>query len=154
MESGSVRAVVVTYNSAAVLPGLLDSLPAGARGVVDFGVIVVDNNSRDRSVEIARAHPLRPAIVTMGRNAGYAAAINAAAEAAGNEAHLGAPMPGVVSGVSVSAGQAVKAGDVLLSIEAMKMETALHAERDGTIAEVLVRAGDQIDAKDLLLVYA
>jgi len=88
MESGSVRAVVVTYNSAAVLPGLLDSLPAGARGVDDFGVIVVDNNSRDRSVEIARAHPLRPAIVTMGCNAGYAAAINAAAEAAGNEAHL------------------------------------------------------------------
>jgi pyruvate carboxylase len=71
----------------------------------------------------------------------------------GNEGHVGAPMPGVISGVSVSAGQAVKAGDVLLSIEAMKMETALHAERDGTIAEVLVRAGDQIDAKDLLIVY-
>jgi pyruvate carboxylase len=72
----------------------------------------------------------------------------------GNEAQLGAPMPGVVSGVSVTAGHTVKAGDVLLSIEAMKMETALHAERDGTVAEVLVRAGDQIDAKDLLLVYA
>jgi pyruvate carboxylase len=71
----------------------------------------------------------------------------------GNEAHLGAPMPGVVSAVSVVAGQAVKAGDVLLSIEAMKMETALHAERDGMVAEVLVRTGDQIDAKDLLIVY-
>src|SRR5690606_33759698 len=56
----------------------------------------------------------------------------------GNEAHVGAPMPGVVSGVAVAAGQAVRAGDVLLSIEAMKMETALHAERDGTVAEVLV----------------
>jgi len=72
---------------------------------------------------------------------------------AGNEAHVGAPMPGVVSTLAVSPGQAVKAGDVLLSIEAMKMETALHAERDGTIAEVLVSAGDQIDAKDLLVVY-
>ena len=72
---------------------------------------------------------------------------------AGNEAHLGAPMPGVVSAVAVSAGQAVKAGDILLSIEAMKMETALHAEKDGTIAEVLVRAGEQIDAKDLLVVF-
>ncbi|MBZ9675548.1 pyruvate carboxylase [Mesorhizobium sp. ES1-1] len=72
----------------------------------------------------------------------------------GNEAHVGAPMPGVVSGLSVGAGQVVKAGDVLLSIEAMKMETALHAERDGTVAEVLVKAGDQIDAKDLLIAFS
>ncbi|MGB3500748.1 MAG: pyruvate carboxylase [Mesorhizobium sp.] len=73
---------------------------------------------------------------------------------ASNEAHLGAPMPGVVSGVAVHAGQSVKAGDILLSIEAMKMETALHAEKDGVVAEVLVRAGEQIDAKDLLIVFA
>ncbi|MEJ8570503.1 pyruvate carboxylase [Microbaculum marinum] len=71
----------------------------------------------------------------------------------GNEAQLGAPMPGVVSSVAVSAGQQVKAGDVLISLEAMKMETALHAERDGTVAEVLVAVGDQIDAKDLLLTW-
>ena len=73
---------------------------------------------------------------------------------AGNAAQLGAPMPGVISRVFVSAGQKVKAGDVLLSIEAMKMETALHAEKDGEITEVAVKAGDQIDAKDLLIVYA
>jgi pyruvate carboxylase len=72
---------------------------------------------------------------------------------AGNAAQVGAPMPGVISTVAVAAGQQVKAGDVLLSIEAMKMETALHAEKDGTVAEVLVRAGDQIDAKDLLIVF-
>lgn len=72
----------------------------------------------------------------------------------GNDKHVGAPMPGVVSTVAVSQGQNVKAGDVLLSIEAMKMETALRAERDGSIAEVLVRPGEQIDAKDLLVVYA
>jgi len=72
----------------------------------------------------------------------------------GNAAHVGAPMPGVVSTVAVAVGQKVTAGDVLLSIEAMKMETALHAERDGEIAELLVRAGDQIDAKDLLMIYA
>jgi pyruvate carboxylase len=71
----------------------------------------------------------------------------------GNETHVGAPMPGVVSALTVVAGQKVAAGDVLLSIEAMKMETALHAERDGAIAEVLVKSGDQIDAKDLLVVY-
>ncbi|MBV6649925.1 MAG: pyruvate carboxylase subunit B, partial [Hoeflea sp.] len=73
---------------------------------------------------------------------------------AGNDAHVAAPMPGVISTVAVTAGQDVTAGDVLVSIEAMKMETAIHAERDGTLAEVLVRTGDQIDAKDLLVVYA
>lgn len=72
----------------------------------------------------------------------------------GNATHVGAPMPGVISRVFVAPGQVVSAGDVLVSIEAMKMETALHAEKDGTISEVLVKAGDQIDAKDLLVAYA
>jgi pyruvate carboxylase len=71
-----------------------------------------------------------------------------------NPAHVAAPMPGVVSTLAVKSGQSVKSGDILLSIEAMKMETALHAERDGTVAEVLVQAGSQIDAKDLLVIYA
>ncbi len=71
----------------------------------------------------------------------------------GNADHVAAPMPGVVSTLAIKAGQSVKAGDVLLSIEAMKMETSIHAERDGKIAEVLVTAGAQIDAKDLLVVY-
>ena len=61
--------------------------------------------------------------------------------------------PSVVSRVFLFPGQAIKAGDVLLSIEAMKMETALHAEKEGTVAEVLVKAGDQMDANDLLVVY-
>ena len=73
---------------------------------------------------------------------------------AGNANHVGAPMPGVVSTLAVAAGQSVRSGDVLLSIEAMKMETAIHAERDGTIEAVHVTAGAQIDAKDLLVVYA
>lgn len=71
----------------------------------------------------------------------------------GNDNHVGAPMPGVISTVAVSAGQEVKSGDVLLSIEAMKMETAIHAERDGVLDEVLVKVGDQIDAKDLLVSF-
>ncbi len=87
------------------------------------------------------------------RTSGTATAARRKADT-GNSAHLGAPMPGVISRVFVTSNQAVKAGDVLLSIEAMKMETALHAEKDGTIAEVTIKAGDQIDAKDLLIVYS
>jgi pyruvate carboxylase len=71
----------------------------------------------------------------------------------GNDDHVAAPMPGVISTVTVTAGQKIKSGDVLLSIEAMKMETAIHAERDGEVDEVLVRLGDQIDAKDLLITF-
>jgi pyruvate carboxylase len=70
----------------------------------------------------------------------------------GNEAHIAAPMPGAVSTIAVRPGQKVKAGDVLLTLEAMKMETALHAPRDGTVGEVLVSPATQVDAKDLLLV--
>ena len=60
-------------------------------------------------------------------------------------------MPGVISTVNISTGQEVNAGDVLLSIEAMKMETAIYAEASGVVSELLVKTGDQIDAKDLLV---
>ncbi|WP_026381434.1 pyruvate carboxylase [Afifella pfennigii] len=72
---------------------------------------------------------------------------------AGNANHVGAPMPGVISQVTVKAGEKVTAGDVLVSIEAMKMETAIHADHDGTIAEIFVKPGDAVDAKDLLVTY-
>ncbi len=72
---------------------------------------------------------------------------------AAKPAHLGAPMPGAVATVAVSAGQTVNAGDLLLTIEAMKMETGLHAERAGTVKSVHVQPGAQIDAKDLLVEF-
>ncbi len=72
----------------------------------------------------------------------------------GNPCHVAAPMPGMVASVAVSAGQRVKAGDLLLTIEAMKMETAIHAERDATVKALVTPAGTQVDAKDLLIEYA
>ena len=71
----------------------------------------------------------------------------------GNNSHVGAPMPGVVAGVTVSQGQSVSEGDLLLTIEAMKMETGLHAERDAVVKLVHVSTGSQIDAKDLLIEF-
>ena len=69
----------------------------------------------------------------------------------GNANHIGAPMPGVVATVAVSEGQEVHEGDLLLTIEAMKMETGIHAERDAVVKALHVHAGGQIDAKDLLV---
>ncbi|MBY6068328.1 pyruvate carboxylase [Leisingera aquaemixtae] len=76
--------------------------------------------------------------------------VRAKAEA-GNPNHVGAPMPGVVASVAVQVGQQVHEGDMLLTIEAMKMETGIHAERDAVVKAVHVQAGGQIDAKDLLV---
>ncbi len=69
----------------------------------------------------------------------------------GNPNHIGAPMPGVVATVAVTTGQQVHEGDLLLTIEAMKMETGIHAERDAVVKALHVQAGGQIDAKDLLV---
>jgi N-acetylglucosaminyl-diphospho-decaprenol L-rhamnosyltransferase len=75
-----VSVVIVTYNSALVLPGLLDSIAAGLAKVDDFDVVIVDNASEDSSVELALAHPVKPNVIKMMHNAGYAAGINAAAK--------------------------------------------------------------------------
>jgi len=69
----------------------------------------------------------------------------------GNPNHIGAPMPGVVASVAVSVGQKVSEGDLLLTIEAMKMETGLNAERDAVVKAIHITPGGQIDAKDLLI---
>ena len=68
-----------------------------------------------------------------------------------NPNHVGAPMPGIISTVSVEVGQQVQRGDTLLTMEAMKMETSITAERDAQIKRVLAKIGDQFDAKDLLV---
>ncbi|MEM1161371.1 MAG: biotin/lipoyl-containing protein, partial [Pseudomonadota bacterium] len=95
----------------------------------------------------------QPRVIRVPDRAATAAAGRAEKADAGNPAHVGAPMPGSVASVSVTAGQVVHAGEVLLTLEAMKMETAIHADRDGQIARVVAPAGAQVDAKDLLVVF-
>jgi pyruvate carboxylase len=71
----------------------------------------------------------------------------------GNPAHVAAPMPGVIASVAVAAGQPVRPGDLILTIEAMKMETGLYADRAGAVKALHVQAGSQVDAKDLLVEF-
>jgi pyruvate carboxylase len=68
-----------------------------------------------------------------------------------NPAHISSPMPGKVSSVAVRTGQAVKKGERLLSIEAMKMETAVYSPRDAKVGEIHVEPGAAVEARDLLL---
>ncbi len=63
---------------------------------------------------------------------------------------VNAPMPGKILSVKASAGQAVKKGDVIMILEAMKMENEIVAPQDGTIAGINVSAGDSVEAGAVL----
>lgn len=72
---------------------------------------------------------------------------------AGNDNHIGAPIPGMVVRVAVQEGQAVKKNDTLVALEAMKMETSIAAPRDATVAKIQVKPGMTVAAKDLLIEF-
>jgi biotin carboxyl carrier protein len=64
------------------------------------------------------------------------------------------PLPGKILSIKVAAGQAVKEGDLLLTIEAMKMENEIVATIDGTVEEVMVKAEDTVQIGDSLISIA
>ena len=65
-----------------------------------------------------------------------------------------APMPGVVLKVQVQQGQAVKAGDVLVILEAMKMENEIVAPKDGTVAQIVAAKGASVESGAPLVILA
>ena len=69
-----------------------------------------------------------------------------------NGTKVNAPMPGTILDVKVAQGQAVKKGDVLLILEAMKMENEILAPQDGTVAQVAVSKGASVNSGDPLVV--
>ena len=73
--------------------------------------------------------------------------------AAGGAKLLRCPMPGLVKSVEVSAGQAVKSGESLCIIEAMKMETVLRAERDVTVGKIHVQPGDIVAVDAIIMAF-
>ena len=116
--------------------------------------------SLDRNGVAAPAAPVLPASAPVQRPAAPAPAPVAAAPApapapaaapapkaaapAGSTT-VEAPMPGKILNIKVSEGQAVKFGEVVVIMEAMKMETEIVAPADGTVSKILVKAGDSVD---------
>ena len=74
----------------------------------------------------------------------------AAPTGAAGSVKVNAPMPGKILSVKASAGQAVKKGEVILILEAMKMENEVVAPQDGTVASINVAAGDSVEAGAVL----
>ncbi len=66
---------------------------------------------------------------------------------------IGSPMPGLVVSIPVVVGQAVKTGETVAIIEAMKMQNILKAERDGVVKAVSAKAGDPVAADDVLVEF-
>ena len=102
---------------------------------------------------------IAPSAPTAAPVAAPAAAAPAAAPAApaapvvtGAGEAVNAPMPGNILKVNVTAGQAVKSGDVLCILEAMKMENEIMAPKDGTVTQVLVSKGSNVDTGAPLVV--
>ena len=64
---------------------------------------------------------------------------------------VGAPIPGIITAMSVSVGTKIAKGEKLFTMEAMKMQTTIYANTDGVIHEIYVKVGDAVESKDLLL---
>ena len=111
---------------------------------VAYSVSVEETAAGAAPVAAAPAAPKAPAAP--------AAAPKAAAPAgAAGAVSVKAPMPGNILDVKVAAGASVKAGDVLVILEAMKMENEIVAPQNGTVASINVNKGDTVNSGDVLV---
>ena len=107
----------------------------------DVAVEEVSGGSAPAAVAAPKAAPA----------AAPAPAPKAQASGAAGSVVVAAPMPGKILNVKSSVGASVKKGDVILVLEAMKMENEIVAPQDGTIASVNVSVGSQVEAGDTLV---
>ena len=118
-------------------------------GSIEDKIAKVNVNGKDYEVELENQPAATPAVAAApvaaaAQAAPAAAAAPAAKPAAGAGVKVTSPLPGVIIEVSVKEGQAVKAGQKVAVIEAMKMENEIAATQDGTISAIHVNKGDSV----------
>ena len=129
--------------------GTISAVPVAKGSTVNTGDLLVAIGGTVVAAAPAAAPVAAPAAAPA-PVAAPAAPAAAAVTAAGET--VKAPMPGNILKVNVSAGQAVKEGDVLLVLEAMKMENEIMAPKAGTVAQVLVQKGSTVNTDAPLVV--
>ena len=115
--------------------------------------ITVNGTAYDVAVEelgAGAAPAAAPVAAPVAAPAPAAAPAAPAASGSAGSVIVASPMPGKILSVKASVGAAVKQGDVILVLEAMKMENEVVAPQDGTIASINVSAGDAVEAGDTL----
>lgn len=114
--------------------------------------ITVNGTAYDVAVEELGAGAVAAAPVAAAPVATPVAAPKAAPAASGatGSVKVAAPMPGKILAIKANNGQAVKKGEVIMILEAMKMENEITAPEDGTVASINVGVGDSVESGDTL----
>ncbi|MBE6811520.1 MAG: biotin/lipoyl-binding protein [Ruminococcaceae bacterium] len=121
---------------------------------------VVTLNGKNYEVEVTEQDAVllsvsdaaAPAAVSAPAPVAAPVAAPAATPVAGDGTKVPSPMPGTILSVNVTVGQSVKTGDVLMILEAMKMENDIVAPCDGTVKQLLVSKGSTVNTDDILVV--
>ena len=153
-DYGPVRTLPTPVYFYGMEPGQEISVEIDPGKIIEIRLQAVGETNEEGDVRVFFELNGQPRTVRVPNRKAQATAPKRPKAEAGNPAHVAAPMPGVIASVAVASGQPVQAGDLMLTIEAMKMETGLYADRPGTVKALHVQPGAQVDAKDLLVELA
>ncbi|HHT76783.1 MAG TPA: acetyl-CoA carboxylase biotin carboxyl carrier protein subunit [Clostridiaceae bacterium] len=117
----------------------------------DYEVVVEKGQANLVNTTEVVAAPAAPIAAAPAAPVAPATPAPAAAPQATGSTAINSPMPGTILDVKTSAGQSVKSGEVLVILEAMKMENEIVAPRDGVIAQIAVNKGASVSTGDLLI---
>lgn len=150
-EYGPVRTLPTRAYFYGMEPGEEISVEIDPGKTIEVRLQAVGETNEEGDVRVFFELNGQPRAARVPNRAAQAAAPKRPKAEPGNPAHVAAPMPGIIASVAVREGQPVSAGDLMLTIEAMKMETGLYADKAGTVKALHVSPGSQVDAKDLLV---
>ena len=148
---GPVRTLPTRTYFFGMAPGEEISVEIDPGKILEICLLAVGDTNEKGEVRVFFELNGQPRVIRIIDKKSAASAPPARKAELGNPSHVGAPMPGTVASLAVQPGQSVRRGDLLLTIEAMKMETGIYSDRNAQVSAIHVGLSDIIDAKDLLI---